>query len=258
MKTRSWTMVFICLLFGVWMVWGCSDDSGDDTGTDGDTDADSDGDADGDTDADADGDTDADSDSDADETDCNGVVGGDAVTDACGVCDGDGSTCDCSAGSYCEQMVNAHNLVRRSVNDGTFHDQPVPTTPIPDVTWDPLLAQVAFNYASNCVWAHNENRTSDYEALGGTDYVGENMAAQWGGGEPDPESIVVSQWCSEVDEYHYDSNTCDSTCGHYTQVVWAETLRIGCATVDCSASGNGYITVCDYAPGGNFNGRRPY
>ena len=32
--------------------------------------------------------------SDSEKTDCNGEIGGSAVVDACGVCDGDGSTCN--------------------------------------------------------------------------------------------------------------------------------------------------------------------
>ncbi len=32
--------------------------------------------------------------------------------------------------------------------------------------------------------------------------------------------------------------------GHLTQIVWADTTSVGCATVDCGSIG--YFTVCNY------------
>ena len=48
--------------------------------------------------------------------------------------------------------------------------------------------------------------------------------------------------------------------GHFSQIVWKETKKIGCATVDCSAGGLGnvgstvspFFTVCNYSPPGNY------
>ena len=45
------------------------------------------------------------------------------------------------------------------------------------VVWDDKLQLVAQNYANKCVWEHNAERSSDYQAAGGTGYVGENLAA---------------------------------------------------------------------------------
>ena len=247
---------FVLFVGAILLALACDDGSGieyeRDSGGDGDADTDSD--------ADGDSDTDGDVDSDGDpQTDCLGVVGGNAVIDGCGVCDGDGSTCDCSAGSYCDQMITAHNGVRQGVNDGTYFSQPVPATYMPDVTWDPLLAQVALDYASQCAWGHNPNRTSEYEALGGSGSLGENISASTD--ERTPEEVVLNQWASEVTFYDYGSNTCSDVCGHYTQIVWADTTRIGCATVYCAmiqTLWEGYFTVGNYAPPGNYNNERPY
>ena len=51
--------------------------------------------------------------------------------------------------------------------------------------------------------------------------------------------------------------------GHYTQVVWAKSLRIGCGVTYCpSLKGsflkNGMIIGCRYLPGGNYMGQAPY
>jgi uncharacterized protein YkwD len=269
----QWALILgLVLMFTI----SCNGDESDESGTpdadaDADADADGDADADTDTDTDTDGDTDTDTDGDTDADsdvplDCLGVPNGTAVTDACGVCNGNGATCDCSADSFCARMVTSHNTVRRSVNDGTFHNQPVPSSPLPDVTWDPELAMVAYNWAQQCRWDHNENRTEDYAARGGPEYVGENIAASGAEGQPSTDQTVISQWSDEAQWYNHATNSCQAgkMCGHYTQVVWKTSVRIGCAVVYCNSwvdneiTWPGWFTVCNYAPGGNYSGQKPY
>jgi pathogenesis-related protein 1 len=43
--------------------------------------------------------------------------------------------------------------------------------------------------------------------------------------------------------------------GHYTQMVWRQTTRLGCGQAIC---GNTLIVACNYDPPGNLMGRRPY
>ncbi|KAI3935106.1 hypothetical protein MKW92_029703 [Papaver armeniacum] len=45
-------------------------------------------------------------------------------------------------------------------------------------------------------------------------------------------------------------------CGHYTQIVWRNTRRIGCARVECD-DGDVFMN-CNYSPPGNIIGERPY
>jgi hypothetical protein len=40
--------------------------------------------------------------------------------------------------------------------------------------------------------------------------------------------------------------------------VWRNTARIGCAIVTCSALRFKNSILCDYAPGGNISGQKPY
>ena len=47
-------------------------------------------------------------------------------------------------------------------------------------------------------------------------------------------------------------------CGHYTQVVWRNTTKIGCAIYTCPGFQYGSTVVCDYGPGGNIGGQSPY
>lgn len=198
--------------------------------------------------------------------DCNNVPNGGAVVDACGVCGGEGKSCSCKPGTFCERIVDSHNKVRQSINEGSFMGEPKPSSPLPMLTWDPKLAAVAANYAKNCIWEHNGNRERDYAAQGGSGYVGENLAVVGGSKEPSTDKTVIDQWSSEAQHYNYSSNSCQSgeQCGHYTQVVWSATLRVGCAIQYCSSWATsepgwaGMFTVCNYAPGGNYEGQRPY
>jgi hypothetical protein len=58
----------------------------------------------------------------------------------------------------------------------------------------------------------------------------------------------------------FDSNF--ENYGHFTQVVWSGSSSVGCASVDCSASGLQNVGsdvppifhVCNYYPAGNFLG----
>jgi pathogenesis-related protein 1 len=67
-------------------------------------------------------------------------------------------------------------------------------------------------------------------------------------------------WTAEQVHYHYATNTCDggATCGHYTQVVWRATQKLGCAIGSCPGLAYPSTIVCDYGPGGNINNEKPY
>ena len=142
-------------------------------------------------------------------------------------------------------MVAAHNAVRAAVN-------PKPATALPPVEWSDEDAKVAQDYAAKCVFAHNANRGPR----------GENIYASGGSGRTPKE--VVDNWASEAKNYNYATNTCSGTCGHYTQVVWRDSVKIGCGMQKCTknspfgGSGTWEMWVCDYSPAGNFNGKKPY
>ena len=69
---------------------------------------------------------------------------------------------------------------------------------------------------------------------------------------------MVDGWGSEVADYDYDANSCKPgrMCGHYTQLVWSSTERVGCGKGVC---GDGsVIWACRYDPPGNWVGEWPY
>jgi pathogenesis-related protein 1 len=68
--------------------------------------------------------------------------------------------------------------------------------------------------------------------------------------------VVVASWVAESADYDAANNTCAAqTCGHYTQVIWANTSKLGCGVASC---GTAQIWVCNYDPRGNVMGQKPY
>lgn len=70
-----------------------------------------------------------------------------------------------------------------------------------------------------------------------------------------PES-VVDEWAEEIQFFNPKTGGCKGgECGHYTQIIWKNTTKVGCAMVQC---GEKEIWVCAYSPAGNWVGQRPY
>ena len=68
----------------------------------------------------------------------------------------------------------------------------------------------------------------------------------------------MALWMSEASSYDYASGNIGSA-GHYTQVVWRDTQKVGCGASTCNIQGfDGIYWVCNYDPPGNLVGRRPY
>lgn len=84
---------------------------------------------------------------------------------------------------------------------------------------------------------------------------GENL--WWSSYFPRPNE-VVDAWAAEVEHYNYRANRCDAgeMCGHYTQVVWANTTAMGCGASVCED--DSVIWACHYDPPGNWVKQRPY
>ncbi|GMU10950.1 CAP domain-containing protein [Corallococcus caeni] len=158
----------------------------------------------------------------------------------------DGGT-DTDAGTvelsqFARDMLEAHNAARAAA-------KPTPSPALEPLTWDPAVAEVAQKWADNCVFEHNPNRGN----------AGENIA--WSSPGYWDTKGVVKAWVDEVADYDYAKNTCKTgaQCGHYTQVVWRNTRRLGCAMQRCTKSGStSDFYVCNYAPPGNYVGQRPY
>lgn len=137
------------------------------------------------------------------------------------------------------------------------------------LAWDPNLETVAQNWAAQCNFSHNANRNNAYAGLSSnTGSVGENLyiTTSSRASALTSASGATALWAAEVADYSFATNSCAAgkVCGHYTQMVWANTRRIGCAVQFCPTViglptfTNAQLVVCDYNPAGNFIGQAPY
>jgi len=151
------------------------------------------------------------------------------------------------------ESVYSHNIFRakeRSCNGKTL-------------TWSDEMAAVAQAWANTCTWDHGMLYDCSGNRLGQNLYV-ESSA----GGYPGLNLTGVAYaWWNEKQYYTFSSGACASgqICGHYTQLVWANSMQVGCAYKNCptmsvggSTWNNCLFVVCDYTPPGNVNGQQPY
>ncbi|KAL8461326.1 hypothetical protein ACS0TY_032707 [Phlomoides rotata] len=120
---------------------------------------------------------------------------------------------------------------------------------LPPLVWDQKIVRYAEWYANR--------RRADCELQHSHGPYGENIF--WGSGDEWTPAQAAAAWVAERQVYNYWSNSCayGEQCGHYTQIVWKETRRIGCARVVCD-EGRGVFMTCNYDPPGNYIGERPY
>lgn len=147
-----------------------------------------------------------------------------------------------------QTILNTHNNYRNNVNP--------PATVMPQLTWSDDLATNASKWAANCKFAHS-----------GSPNVGENIyvtSMRTPNIAAFDASQAVNSWGGEKQYYSYGNCCPDMNTGHYTQIIWANTDKTGCAVQDCpsidgvSWPNGGTLVVCQYSPPGNWLGQKPY
>lgn len=157
-------------------------------------------------------------------------------------------------------MTAAHNAARAELDTDP---------PLPDLTWSTELASVAQDWADHltstecgAIEHRMPNMYGENIAMHGTT----RLVAPFS-----PEEAVAG-WNAEVACWDYGTisrtESCDmqcaqglssNGCGHYTQLIWRNTERVGCGYSMCEADGFTYeVWVCNYDPPGNYVGQTPY
>ncbi len=139
--------------------------------------------------------------------------------------------------SEIQAVLDAHNYWRRDV--GVTEK----------LTWSDDLAEVADKWVrelkrKGCAFEHSPDNSFGENLFKGTS---DHFDAKY----------VVDAWAGEKAYYNYDKNRCKSgeMCGHYTQIVWQATERVGCAKIQCDGMD---IWSCNYDPPGNWVNQKPY
>ncbi|NWH74553.1 GLIP1 protein, partial [Piaya cayana] len=160
---------------------------------------------------------------------------------------------DIEDAKFIEDCVRAHNKFRSKVNP--------PASNMYRMSWDAALAKTAKAWAKKCIFKHNVYLKVPRKVHPTFTPVGENI---WTGTATIfSVDAALSDWFNEVSSYDFNTRSCSHVCGHYTQVVWAESYKVGCAVQFCNTIENmpGFFKaahfVCNYGPAGNYP-TKPY
>ena len=137
-----------------------------------------------------------------------------------------------TSNTIAQEMLSVHNSVRAGLK-------------LPPLQWSNTLAAFSQKWADTLV---AKNRT----AHNPSSPYGENIFVSGVGSTP---SRVVKEWASESRDYSYRTNACTGDCGHYTQIVWRQTSKVGCGVARDSRR---EVWVCSYDPPGNYVNEWPY
>nr|XP_048274647.1 GLIPR1-like protein 1 [Myodes glareolus] len=150
---------------------------------------------------------------------------------------------------FIQECIDSHNEMRDKVKPSAAN--------MHYLDWDKALAKVAKSWTRKCKFSHNPCTKKRYACTKRYDFLGENMYL---GERKSTPKQIISRWYNESEHYNFENRTCSKTCGHYTQVVWANSLKVGCAVADCPRilGRSAALFVCNYAPAGNVNNASPY
>jgi len=158
---------------------------------------------------------------------------------------------DISISTQIQDVLDAHNSVRDAVGVSS------------DLEWDETIAKDAQSYADELAlsgaWEHDPKNSNGYA----NGPYGENLYTST---EKVTLEFATGAWADEKQYYTYgeigDASTCVSgeMCGHYTQIIWKDTSKVGCAMSKYRTGDfkNWYLIVCKYKTPGNYAGQKPY
>ena len=134
-----------------------------------------------------------------------------------------------------KELLDRHNLYRRR------HQAP-------NLQSLPALEKIAQSYSEKLLslgyLIHSGNTYNG-------NYIGENL--YFGYNVKNLGTKPVDAWYEEIKDYDFSKSEFTSRTGHFTQVVWKNSRKLGCG-VACTDTAYCYIT-CNYYPGGNYLGQ---
>lgn len=143
----------------------------------------------------------------------------------------------------CEEIKEALNYLNNKIRA---------EVKVPPLKWDCSLAEGAQR------WAERLAKLEYLEHAKKRNF-GENLYMYYSSsGNVPPLKKAIKSWYSEKKNFIYgEKYWCKSgkICGHYTQLVWKNTKKIGCGK---AKKDNKVYIVCRFSPAGNWIGEQPY
>ncbi|KAM6185143.1 cysteine-rich secretory protein 2-like [Rhynchocyon petersi] len=143
-----------------------------------------------------------------------------------------------------EEIVNKHNSLRRSVSP--------PASDMLKMSWDKAAAINSQKWANQCIYSHSSKEARKTNTSCGENLFMSSDLPSW--------SEAIQSWYDEVYDFTFGkgAKSTDAVIGHYTQVVWSTSYRVGCGVAYCPEEELPYYLVCQYCPAGNYVSRKNY
>ncbi|ORX57569.1 PR-1-like protein [Hesseltinella vesiculosa] len=104
----------------------------------------------------------------------------------------------------------------------------------PPLKWDTKVAAYAQKWTSHCVFQHSQGQYGENLAMGYSNWAD-----------------AITAWYDEYKQYSYNNPGFGESTGHFTQVVWRTSTKLGCGVSSCNGRP---IYSCNYNPPGNMIG----
>ncbi|XP_033619234.1 cysteine-rich secretory protein 3 isoform X2 [Fukomys damarensis] len=145
------------------------------------------------------------------------------------------------------EIVNKHNELRRAVSPSA--------SDMLKMEWSSAAARKAQVWADQCKYRHSRNEDRKLDVSCGENLFMSSAPYSW--------SSAIQLWYDEEENFIFNvgPKTPSAVIGHYTQVVWYSSSRVGCGIAHCPRNPVlKYYMVCQYCPAGNYVARRyaPY
>ncbi|ELT97570.1 hypothetical protein CAPTEDRAFT_178888 [Capitella teleta] len=123
---------------------------------------------------------------------------------------------------------------------------------VPQMKLNTCMSAVAQKWAEHLAktntFAHSKDREVDGKKMG------ENIAMKYtSSGDDFTGEQVTDQWYSEVQKYNFNGTGGGGGTGHFTQVVWKESVELGVGKAQ--TQDGKWLVVANYLPAGNFMGK---
>uniref|UniRef100_T1E6X4 CAP-Uro-1 n=1 Tax=Urodacus manicatus TaxID=1330407 RepID=T1E6X4_UROMN len=152
-----------------------------------------------------------------------------------------------------------HNEFRNKIALGkeTEPQQQPPAANMMQMEWDDELARVAQAHANLCKFEHDTGPQRQVEnfSVGQNLYISPMVKIDW--------RKTAVWYTSEVKDFYpqYREPYVFGTYGHFSQIVWATTWKVGCGVAmyyDNSDNMDKVLYTCNYGPSGNMGGGTVY
>jgi len=155
------------------------------------------------------------------------------------------------------EIVDLHNRLRNLVASNQTTQFPAANMRV--MRWDSELASIAQRLADQCKFEHDcPVCRSVGPSREGT--VGQNIGMTWNrlpGGSNDW-NVTINSWFNEISSFPINDSSAiasfqfNPSTGHYTQLVWATSDRLGCGVITfLKEDVENKLYVCNYGEAGN-------